>query len=77
MVQTDTSKAALSSYDKLKVNPDGSIDLYFGPQVPQDNETNWIKTSPGKGWFTYFRWYGPTQAFFDKSWTLSDIEEKS
>jgi hypothetical protein len=36
---------------------------------------NWIKTSPGKGWFTYFRWYGPTQAFFDKLWKLSDIEE--
>lgn len=31
MVQTDTNKPALSSYDKLKPNPDGSIDLYFGP----------------------------------------------
>ncbi len=27
-----------------------------------------------KGWFAYFRWYGPTQAFFDKTWRLSDIE---
>jgi hypothetical protein len=66
MIQTDTNKAALSSYDKLKTNPDGSIDLYFGPQVPQGDETNWVKTAPGKGWFTYFRWYSPTQAFFDK-----------
>jgi hypothetical protein len=75
MVQTDTNKAALSSYDKLKTNPDGSIDLYFGPQPPQGNETNWVKTSPEKGWFTYFRWYGPTQTFFDKSWKLPDIEK--
>jgi hypothetical protein len=75
MIQTDTNKAALSSYDKLKSNPDGSIDLYFGPQAPQGNERNWIKTPPGKGWFTYFRWYGPTQAFFDKSWKPADIEE--
>ena len=77
MVQTDAKKAALSSYDKLTTNPDGSIDLYFGPQAPHVGETNWIKTSPGKGWFTYFRWYGPTQAFFDKSWKLKDIEPAS
>lgn len=74
MVQTDTNIAALSSYDKLRTNPDGSIDLYFGPQAPKGNEANWIKTAVGKGWFTYFRWYGPTQAFFDKSWKLPDIK---
>lgn len=74
MIQTNTNKAALSSYDKLKTNPDGSIDLVFGPHASQGDESNWIMTSPGKGWFTYFRWYGPTQAFFDKSWKLPDIE---
>ena len=26
-------------------------------------------------WFTYFRQYGPTQEFFDKTWTLPDIDE--
>jgi hypothetical protein len=77
MIQTDTNKAALSSYDKLKTNPDGSIDLYFGPHAPKGDETNWVKTSPGKGWFTYFRWYSPTQAFFDKLWKLPDIESVS
>jgi hypothetical protein len=30
---------------------------------------------PGKGWFTYFRLYGPKQAYFDKTWQLNDIEE--
>jgi integrase len=35
---------------------------------------DWIKTLPGQGWFTYFRWYGPTQAFFDRKWTLPDTE---
>ena len=37
-------------------------------------EKNWIKTLPNKGWFTYFRLYGPTQPYFDKSWVLPDIE---
>jgi hypothetical protein len=35
---------------------------------------NWIETIPGKGWFPYFRLYGPKEAYFDKSWQLEDIE---
>jgi len=34
----------------------------------------WIKTIPGKGWFTYFRIYGPEQAAFDGSWKPGDFE---
>src|SRR5262245_58698200 len=30
---------------------------------------------PGKGWFTYFQFYGPKEAYFDKTWQLNDIEE--
>jgi hypothetical protein len=53
-----------------------SVDLYFGPKPPvAGRETNWIKTLPGKGWFTYFRLYAPTQPFFDRKWTLNDIEK--
>jgi hypothetical protein len=29
---------------------------------------------PGRGWFPYFRFYGPLEAYFDKSWQLNDIE---
>ena len=32
----------------------------------------WVKTLPHKGWLTYFRLYGPTQAYFDKTWVLPD-----
>ena len=64
-----------SSRDKITKNSDGSVDLYFGPTAPAGKpESNWIKTLPGKGWFTYFRLYGPTQPYFDRSWVLSDIE---
>jgi hypothetical protein len=63
-----------SSRDDIVKNPDGSVDLYFGPQAPQGKPaSNWIKTTPNKGWFTYFRLYGPTEAYFDKSWVLPDI----
>lgn len=73
MIQIDANKAGVSPQDKLQVNSDGSIDVYFGPTAPAGKESNWIKTVPGKDWFAYFRWYGPTEAFFDKSWKLEDI----
>jgi len=64
-----------SSRDNIEKNADGAVDLYFGPKAPEGKpETNWIKTIPGKGWFTYFRLYGPTQPFFDRTWVLPDIE---
>jgi hypothetical protein len=64
-----------SSRDPIVTNADGSVDLIFGPAVPAGTpESNWIKTLPGKGWFSYFRLYGPTQTYFDRSWVLPDIE---
>lgn len=73
IIQNGVSKTSVSSNDKTQVNSDGSIDIFFGPKAPQGKESNWIKTVPGKGWFAYFRWYGPTEAFFNQSWKLGDI----
>lgn len=62
-----------SRMDLIK-NADGSTDIFFGPIAPPGKEKNWIPTVPGKGWFTYFRLYAPTEAYFDRSWKLADIE---
>ncbi|MES2467456.1 MAG: DUF1254 domain-containing protein [Verrucomicrobiota bacterium] len=75
MIKTDTMQAGHSSHDKLQANADGSIDLWFGPEAPAGKESNWTRTLPGKGWFAYFRAYSPTEAFFDKTWKLPDIEQ--
>jgi hypothetical protein len=64
-----------SSRDAIVTNADGSVDITFGPTPPAGlPESNWIKTLPGKGWFSYFRLYGPTEAYFDRAWVLSDIQ---
>ena len=75
-VQTDQGKAALRSMFELK-NQAGekSAELYFGPEAPMGKEGQWIKTIPGKGWFVYFRVYGPEQAAFDGTWRPGDFEE--
>jgi hypothetical protein len=49
--------------------------LYFGPTAPAGYEGQWIKTIPGKGWFVYFRIYGPEASAFDGSWKPADFEE--
>jgi hypothetical protein len=66
---------SLSPYTAPVVNADGSVDVYFGPQAPQGTERNWIRTVPGRGWFPLLRFYGPTEAFFDKTWKPDDIVE--
>ncbi|HEY3759302.1 MAG TPA: DUF1254 domain-containing protein [Solirubrobacteraceae bacterium] len=58
---------------ELQSNPDGSIDLWFGPTEPTGRQTNWVQTIPGRHWFSYFRFYGPLAAYFDRSWKLGDI----
>jgi hypothetical protein len=57
----------------LVVNADGSVDLTIGPTPPAAGEANWIPTLPGRHWFAYFRFYGPLERYFDRSWKLGDI----
>ncbi|MCU1481458.1 MAG: hypothetical protein JWQ19_2244 [Subtercola sp.] len=57
----------------VEVNPDGSVDLFFGPTPPAEGEMNWVQTLQGKHWFSYFRFYGPLEPYFDRSWKLGDI----
>ncbi|MGD1836596.1 MAG: DUF1214 domain-containing protein [Nitrososphaeraceae archaeon] len=61
--------------ENLTRNDDGSYDLYFGPDLPVEGyENNWVKTNEGEGFFTIFRFYSPTNPFYDKSWQLPNIE---
>jgi hypothetical protein len=74
MLQNPSNDAAHSSYDKLKTNGDGSIDLYFGPKAPAGQESNWTETVAGKGFYPMFRFYTPKEGVFDGTWTLPDVE---
>jgi len=75
LIDNEQKNADLSSRKDLVKNADGSVDLYFGPKAPAGKEKNWVQTIPGKHWFTYMRFYGPTEAYFNKSWKMDDVKE--
>ncbi|CAH7015569.1 conserved exported hypothetical protein [Vibrio chagasii] len=62
--------------DTMKKNPDGSYDLYFGPEAPKGQEENWVPTG-GEDYFLLFRLYRPTSKTFFKNWMLEDMEKIS
>lgn len=75
LIDTGVLPDKSSRMDIVK-NDDDSVTLYFGPELPKGApEKNWIKTVAGEGWFTYFRFYAPTQPYFDGSWQLPDIQK--
>jgi hypothetical protein len=69
------SRVGLSSRntDTMKVNEDGSYDIYFSPEAPKGHAANWIPT--GKDFFLLFRLYGPESKTFYKTWSLDDLEK--
>jgi hypothetical protein len=64
-----------SQIRELQKNPDGSVDLYFGPEAPEGEDSNWVPTDPNRGFELMFRLYAPTKALFDKTWVLPDVDK--
>jgi hypothetical protein len=75
MLQTDQQFPSIGSQKEgVVVNPDTSVDVWFGPTAPRGHEANWVQTVPGKGWNVLFRLYGPLQPWFDKTWKPGEFE---
>ena len=75
MLQTSQPKPTVGSQTEgIRLNDDGSYDIYFAPKPPKGYENNWIATVPGKGWFVALRMYGPLEAWIDKSWRPGEVE---
>lgn len=74
-VYTPSSRTTLDSYglDRMKKNADGSVTLYVGPKAPAGLESNWIPTA-GKRPLPAFRFYGPEEPLYDKTFRMPDFE---
>lgn len=74
-LQTDQKFPTVGSQKEgLKMNDDGSFDVFFGPEAPEGFENNWLQTIPGKSWFVILRIYGPLEPWINKTWRPGEIE---
>jgi hypothetical protein len=74
----NVSRASRSSQiPEMQKNADGSIDIYFGPNAPTGQESNWIPTDPARKFELMARFYAPKKEFFEKTWVLPDVERVS
>ncbi|HEY4130888.1 MAG TPA: DUF1254 domain-containing protein [Gemmatimonadaceae bacterium] len=74
MLKNEQPFPSVSSYTDPATNPDGSFDIYFGPEPQRGGNKNWIRTLDGRGWFALLRFYGPLESFFDLTWQPDDIK---
>ena len=77
---TGSDNVTVDSNAKLKQNADGSYDLFVGPdesKVPEEfrGTPNFAATNPNKGFMVYFRFFGPLEPFFDRTWELESFEK--
>ena len=74
-LQTSQPFPSVSSQSDPEVNDDGSVDIYFAPTRPDGvAESNWIQTVAGKGFFPFYRFYGPLRAYTDRTWRPVEVE---
>ena len=69
------SRPSLASNDTaVQKNPDGLVDIYFGPAALAGKASNWVPADPQGQFELLFRLYGPKKDFFEKTWKLPDVE---
>jgi hypothetical protein len=79
----DRVGASSKDLDKMVKNADGSVDVYYGPnldEVPEGYEANWVTTesaTDANDWFFLFRLYRPESKEWFKTWMLNDVENIS
>jgi hypothetical protein len=75
ILQMDQRFPSVTSQTKgLQVNPDGSVDVHFGPKPPPGKESNWVQTIPDQGWNTLLRPYSSLEPCFNKTWRPGEVE---
>jgi hypothetical protein len=74
MPETPQMLPSINGYNKTVENEDGSIDLFFGPTLPEGApESNWIQTIEGREFLGAVRIYGTGIEFFDQTWKPDDV----
>jgi hypothetical protein len=79
-VANSLNRYTLSQRNKLKVNADGSVDLYIQHESPgKDKESNWLP-APKDRFILMMRLYWPKEkppSILDGSWKVPEVKEAS
>lgn len=59
----------------LRMNQDGSVDVFMGVSPPMGWEANWLPSRPGQRFEALARFYGPERALWERTWVLPDVEQ--
>lgn len=74
MPETPQLLPSINAFNKVDTNPDGSVDLWFGPQRPAAApQSNFIQTVPGRNFLATVRLYGTGTEFYDQTWKPDDL----
>jgi hypothetical protein len=75
LVSNPTNRYAVSSYDDLKKNPDGSLDIYVQQASPgADKTSNWLPAPAGK-FVLMARLYWPKADAINASWAMPGVQK--
>ncbi len=75
LIDNQQDNAIVNNRGQIRTEPNGSVKVYIGPKAPAGYESNWVQSNQGEGFFVYLRLYGPTEAYFDKSWVMPDFRK--
>ncbi|QDT52257.1 hypothetical protein Pan44_02660 [Caulifigura coniformis] len=74
MPETDQLMPSTNGYYDIPKNPDGSIDIWFGPKKPDGvADAAFIKTVPNRNFLVALRLYGSGIEFYDQTWKPDDV----
>ncbi len=76
-VENPINRYAIGDRDKLKLNPDGSLDLYIQHESPgKDKESNWLP-APNDSFNLVLRLYWPKKSALDGTWAPPPVKQVS
>jgi len=76
-VENPINRYAIGDRDKLKFNPDGSLDLYIQHESPgKEKESNWLP-APKDGFNLIMRLYWPQKSVLDGTWAPPPVKKVS
>jgi hypothetical protein len=65
LLSAAASNGSSNGAEPQRRGPDGSVEITIGPRPPDNDEANWLPTSPDGQFEVLMRLYGPTPSLYD------------